>query len=106
MSQTHAKQKKDGGDLSVGKAGFFSLFGHFGFGKGKSESSLSEKQTIEKKENTVHYRPDYSKPAPPINWDALDAMTDDDIQAIIDSDPDCAEPTDKEWARAIRDGRV
>ncbi len=106
MSQTHAKEKKDGGGLSVGKAGYFSLFGRFGFGKGKSGSSLSEKQTAEKKENTVRYRPDYSKPTPPINWDALDAMTEDDIQAIIDADPDCAEPTDEEWEKAIRDVRV
>ena len=103
MSQTHTPKKSDGGGLSESKGGYFSLFGRFGFGRGKSELSQPEKQTQGSKGDTVTYHPDYSKPPTQIDWVALDAMTEEELQAAIDSDPDCPEMTDEEWAKAVKD---
>jgi putative transcriptional regulator len=54
-----------------------------------------------KKENITRYKPDPHKPFR-MDWAALDAMTDEEVEAAALADPDAQPATDEQLARAVR----
>lgn len=105
MSQTKDTQTKNAGNaLFTANSGSSALSG-----QGEMEESvLSQpvKQTAENSETIVYFTVNPNEPVPPIDWTRFDAITEEELQAAIDSDPDAAEPTDEEWAKGKTDAEL
>ena len=57
------------------------------------------------KEQLIRYRPGIDpKPEGKTDWDRVDKLTDEEVEAAALSDPDAQPLTDKELARAFRPG--
>jgi putative transcriptional regulator len=57
------------------------------------------------KEQLIRYRPGIDpKPEGRTDWDRVDKMTDEEVEAAALSDPDAQPLTDEELARAFRPG--
>ncbi len=64
-------------------------------------NSKPEKQTKESKKNIVTYKPKLGNAPTDIDWQAFDAITDEQINQAMAEDPDTFEPTDEQWNQAI-----
>ncbi len=66
-----------------------------------SKSFLSVERINENGINLVRVTVDPHAPAPNTSdWDRVKSMTEEELQAVIDSDPDCAELPDEAWETA------
>ncbi len=98
------QRKKGGNALFTAKAASSALSGQ----SEKAESALSqpEKQIAENSETILIFTVNPNDPAPPIDWTQFDAITEEELQAMIDSDPDDAETTEEEWANGKTDAEL
>ncbi len=59
------------------------------------------------KEQLIRYRPGIDpKPQGRTDWDRVDKMTDEEVEAAALSDPDAQPLTDEQLARAFRPGKL
>ena len=59
------------------------------------------------KEQLIRYRPGIDpKPQGKTDWDRVDKMTDEEVEAAALSDPDAQPLTDEQLARAFRPGKL
>lgn len=103
-SQMSEMVNNDTYDISHGKADYSSLSGLGG--DKTSDLSQPEKQIDGSNKNTITYKPKLGNAPADIDWQAFDAITDEQIDQAMAEDPDTFEPTDAQWNQAIVGVRI